>query len=62
MARLEQDMASAEVNVTLSEDAKLASALGMKGTPGRADTALINRASTGAALSARWVRPHISQR
>ncbi len=34
MARLEQDMASAEVSATISEDAKLAAAVGIRGTPG----------------------------
>ncbi len=34
MARLEQDMASEEVGATLNEDVKLASALGITGTPG----------------------------
>jgi protein-disulfide isomerase len=34
MARLELDMASAEINATLGEDAKLAGALGIRGTPG----------------------------
>jgi protein-disulfide isomerase len=34
MARLEQDAASDEVGATLSEDVKLASAMGINGTPG----------------------------
>ncbi len=34
MARLEQDIASAEVSATISEDAKLAAAMGIRGTPG----------------------------
>ena len=34
IARLEQDAASDEVGATLSEDAKLASAMGIRGTPG----------------------------
>jgi protein-disulfide isomerase len=34
MARLQQDMASDEVSVTLAEDMKLAGALGISGTPG----------------------------
>jgi protein-disulfide isomerase len=34
MARLEQDMASSEVATTLTEDMKLASAVGITGTPG----------------------------
>ncbi len=34
MARLAQDMTSEEVGATLAESAKLASALGIKGTPG----------------------------
>jgi protein-disulfide isomerase len=34
MARLEQDAASEEVGVTLGEDAKLAAAMGINGTPG----------------------------
>ncbi|MGH6684077.1 MAG: DsbA family protein [Pseudolabrys sp.] len=34
MPRLEHDMASDEVNATLSEDMKLASAIGITGTPG----------------------------
>ncbi len=34
MVRLEQDAASDEVGATLSEDAKLASAMGIRGTPG----------------------------
>jgi protein-disulfide isomerase len=33
MTRLESDMASDEVGATLSEDMKLASALGITGTP-----------------------------
>ena len=33
MTRLEQDMASDEVNVTLAEDMKLARAVGISGTP-----------------------------
>lgn len=33
MSRLERDMTSDEVNTTLSEDVKLASALGISGTP-----------------------------
>ena len=33
MARLQRDMASDEVSVTLAEDVKLASALGFSGTP-----------------------------
>ena len=33
-ARLEQDAASDEVGATLSEDVKLASAMGINGTPG----------------------------
>jgi protein-disulfide isomerase len=34
MARLEQDAASDEVGATISEDAKLAAAMGIRGTPG----------------------------
>jgi protein-disulfide isomerase len=34
MARLEQDMASDEIDATLKEDVKLASAIGITGTPG----------------------------
>jgi protein-disulfide isomerase len=34
MARLDQDMASAEVDATLAESYTLASALGLRGTPG----------------------------
>jgi protein-disulfide isomerase len=34
MARLEQDAASEEVGATLREDARLAAAMGIKGTPG----------------------------
>ena len=34
MARLEQDVASDEVSATISEDAKLAAAMGIRGTPG----------------------------
>ncbi len=34
MARLERDSASDEVSATLSEDVKLASAMGINGTPG----------------------------
>jgi protein-disulfide isomerase len=34
MARLEQDLASDEIGATLNEDVKLASALGITGTPG----------------------------
>ena len=34
MVRLEQDMAAGEVGATLSEDAKLAAAVGITGTPG----------------------------
>jgi protein-disulfide isomerase len=33
MARLEKDLASAEINATLEESAKLADALGISGTP-----------------------------
>jgi len=34
MTRLEQDMASAEINATIAEDFQLARALGLRGTPG----------------------------
>jgi protein-disulfide isomerase len=34
MARIEQDAASEEAGATLSEDVKLAGALGINGTPG----------------------------
>jgi protein-disulfide isomerase len=34
MARLEKDAASDEVGATLSEDSKLAAAMGINGTPG----------------------------
>jgi protein-disulfide isomerase len=34
MKRLEQDMASDEVGATINEDIKLASAVGITGTPG----------------------------